>query len=548
MKTETSVPLEPPVVRARQRARRPVTALAWSGGFAALFALYLRISYSGHVTSDAANNALQAWDMLHGNPRLHGWIIGDATYYTLELPLFAIIEVFFGLRDLIGHLLPAVTYLIVTACALALAVKDSRGLARMARAGVTVVVATAMFHVGWTPSYLVGAPDHTGTSAFLLVSFLLIDRAYDRRFTAPVLLVILTAGQIGDATVSFVAVPAIILVCGYRVVTARKVRTGDGANALAAALSVPLALAVRAVMLRFGAYQMAAPHTAISGPGQWPHNAALAWSAIRVLFGLEAGSGGSLARVAGYALALACLVAAAAGLARVAWTWQTASRAEQLLYLAIVVNIVAYMVSTIPSPTNPYEIVAVLPCGAVLAARACVPGHFASTPRAAAAAILATVVALVPMAAAAARPPVPVPTAALSGWLEAHGLRYGLAGYWDSSVVTLHTGNRVQVRPVTVKDGVITQYHWEVDGDWYDPSRHDATFVVIDIKSNDLGGAAELDFGKPAAIHSVGHYAIWTYHENLLDHVAAASPEASLPLSQNPEGAEAGVPAGYIAR
>jgi len=64
-----------------------LAAAAWIVGALALFALYLRISFTGHVTSDGANNALQAWDMWHGHLLLHGWIMGDATYYTFELPV-----------------------------------------------------------------------------------------------------------------------------------------------------------------------------------------------------------------------------------------------------------------------------------------------------------------------------------------------------------------------------------------------------------------------------------------------------------------------------
>ncbi|MGH3199657.1 MAG: hypothetical protein ACRDNT_27905 [Streptosporangiaceae bacterium] len=289
--------------------------------------------------------------------------------------MLALTEIFFGLGDLASHVTSALTYLIVTACAVALALPGSRGLARVARCGVVVAMLTAMFHVGPYVAYLLlGPPDHSGTSAFLLVSFLLIDRAPARRYTSPLLLAILCAGQIGDATVRYVAVPAVVVVCGYRVVAARKLRTGDAANALAAVASVPLASAVRTVMLHFGAYQMVAPRTAISRPGQWPHNAALAWHALRVLFGASAGSGSpSLARDAGYILGLACLLAAGAGLARVAWTWRTASRAEQLLCAAIIINLAAYVISTMPKSSNPHEVVAVLPCGAVLAARAACP-------------------------------------------------------------------------------------------------------------------------------------------------------------------------------
>jgi hypothetical protein len=290
---------------------------------------------------------------------------------------------------------------------------------------------------------------------------------------------------------------------------------------LAAAASVPLALAVRAVMLQFGAYQMAAPKIAISRPGQWPHNAELAWHALCVLFGVVAGSGASaLERDAGYILGLICLLAAAGGVARVAWTWRTASRADQLLCAAIVIDLGAYVISSMPTLTNPYEIVAVLPCGAVLAARALVPGHLVGTLRAGLATGLAAIAALLPMTAAAARPAATAPTAPLSAWLEAHGLTYGLAGYWNSSAITLDSDNRVQVRAVVVTGGQVRPYAWESDTLWFDPSRHDATFVIIDLGGNGLSPSAEQYFGPPAKIDRVAHWAILIYQKNLLVPIA----------------------------
>jgi hypothetical protein len=454
--------------------------------------------------------------MLHGHLLLHGWVLGDATYYTLELPLLALTEIFFGLRELTSHVVSALSYLIVTVAAVAIALTDSRGLARVARCGVVVVVLAAMFHVEPNTPYLLGAPDHTGTSAFILVSFLLIDRVPARRYTPPLLLVILCAGQIGDATVRYVAVPAIVVVCAYRVLAARKIRTGDAANALAAVMSVPLAVLVRALMLHFGAYQMIAPRTAISPPRQWPHNAALAWHALRVLFGAEAGSGSpSLARNAGYILGIACLLAAAAGFARVVWIWRTASRAEQLLCAAIVINLAAYVISTMPIPTNPYEVVAVLPCGAILAARACVPGRIGSTLRAGLATGLAAIAALLPLAIATPRPAAAQPTAPLSAWLKAHGLTYGLADYWSSSIVTLETGNRVRVRADNVYGSQVFPYFWESSTLWYNPSRNDPTFQIVDLAAPGLSPSAGQIFGKPARIGHVARWEILIYRKNL---------------------------------
>ena len=518
----------------------------WIVGCLALFAFYLRISFTGSVTSDGANNALQAWDMLHGHLLLHGWISSDVAYYTLDLPVLAVTEIFFGLSSLTSHVASALTYLIVTVSAAAVAVTDSRGLARVARCGVVVAVLTAMFHVESNVPYLLGPPDHTGTSVFLLVSFLLIDRAPARCFTPPLLCAILCAGQIDDATIRYVAVPAVVLVCGYRAVAAWKVRTGDAACALAAAASVPLASVVRAVMRHFGAYQMAAPMTAISAPWQWPHNAALAWHAVGVLFGVEVGASSSPLARAGYILGLACLLAAAAGFARVAMTWRTASRAEQLLCAAIVINISAYVISTVPVLSNPYEIAAVLPCGAVLAARAFVPGHIGSTLWDGMAAGLVAIGALLPLTAAAAQPAAAVPIAPLSAWLKAHRLTYGLAGYWDSSVVTLQSGNQVQVRAVAMYGSQVFRYDWETNTLWFDASRHDATFVITDLAGSGLSPSAESYFGKPAKIGHVAQWTILIYQKNLLKQVAIAGtgPQWLLPPGAAATGRVTGVRAG----
>ena len=518
------VHFERPVGPGHRRVGRPWVAAAWIAGCLALFAFYLRISFTGYVTADGANIALQAWDMLHGNVQLHGWYVSDVAFYTFDLPVLAVAEAFLGLGELTNHVASALTYLIVTVSAAALALTDSRGLARVARCGVVVAVLTAMFPVESTVPYLLGAPDHTGTSAILLVSFLLIDRAPARCFTPPLLCAILCAGRIGDATIRYVAVPAIVLVCSYRAVAAWKARTGDAACAVAAAVSVPLASAIRAVMRHFGAYQMVAPKTAISPPWQWPHNAAVALHAVGVLFGVGTGSSSpSLARSAGYMLGLACFVAAAAGFARVAMNWRTASRAEQLLCAAIVINISAYVISTVPAPGNPYEIAAVLPCGAVLAARAVVPGHIGGTLRAGLATGLIAIAALLPLTAAAAQPAAAVPVASLSAWLKAHGLSYGLAGYWDSSVITLQSGNQVQVRAVTMYGSQVFRYDWETNTLWFDPSRHDATFVIIDLAGGGLSPSAESYFGKPVAIEHVAQWAILIYQKNLLQQVAIAA-------------------------
>jgi hypothetical protein len=520
--------------------RRWRAAAAWVGGGLALFAFFLRISLSGRVNSDGANNALQAWDMLHGNVLLHGWLIGDATFYFFELPLNAISELVFGLDNLAAHVASALTYLIVAVCAAALAVTDSRGPARAARCAVVVTVLAAPLVTNSSVALLLEEPDHIGTSAFVLASFLLIDRAPGRRFTAPLLCLILTAGQLSDLTVRYVAVPAIVLVCGYRALAARRRRSGDAALAVAAAASVPLESLLRAAMRHLGAYSMAAPGARLSPMRQWPHHVIVAWVDVRVLFGAVVAPGTRLGSV-GAAFALVCLLAAVFGLGRVAWTWRAASRAEQLLCVAIVVNIGLFVVSVFlgsgpasASLSASHEIAVVLPCGAVLAARACVPARITRMPQAVLVVAATALAALVPLAAAATRPPPIPPTAPLAAWLEAHGLRYGIAGYWDASVVTLQSGDRVQIREVVIRNSEILVPIWEANAAWYNASRYDARFVVAD-REGKYPVAAFKHLGRPVATYQVARWVVLIYRTNLLQQLEPY-PSRLIPPRASPSG------------
>jgi hypothetical protein len=104
-----------------------MAAAAWTVAAIVLFAFLLRISWGARVVSDGANNALQAWDMVHGHLLLHGWHIGDATFYFFELPLNGVTALIFGLGDTALHVASALVYLIVAGLAAVLAVLDSRG-------------------------------------------------------------------------------------------------------------------------------------------------------------------------------------------------------------------------------------------------------------------------------------------------------------------------------------------------------------------------------------------------------------------------------------
>ena len=532
-------------LRRRVGRRDPVARLwvlaAWIGGILVLTAVLARISLASPLNSDGANIALQGWDLLHGHLLLHGWIVSDASFYTFEVPLLALGEALFGLTVITAHIVSALTYAIVAAFAVAVARTNSSGAAAAARCGVVIAVLAAPVVTQPGVAILLEAPQHIGTSAYFLGCFLLIDRAPGWRFTAPLVSVILTVGQVGDATVLYVAVPAVVLVCAYRVLASREIRSADTAIGVAAAASVPLAIGCRAAMRHLGGYVLVPPRNAISQPGQWWSNAGLTWHDIRTLFGAAAPGPASAPSVVAVAFAWVCLAAAVIGLARVAWTWRTASRAEQLLGAAIVANLLVYLVSTMASSVSAREISAVLPCGAVLAARAVVPGRITGVNRAAATLFVAAVAALAPLVAAAAQPTVTPAAVPLAAWLKAHKLSYGIAGYWSGSVVTLASGETVQIRAVASQNDDFFPFYWETKPGWYAASQHDANFMIADTARSSISdnfSVADIEghFGRPAAIYHVAGYDVMVYRKNLLRHLGTPWEPSPAGRAQRPTG------------
>ncbi len=76
----------------------------------ALFAAYLRQARTVTVTPAGAANALQAWDMLHGNAMLRGWTVPEVSFYTTELPQYLLVELARGLNPDVVHIAAAISY------------------------------------------------------------------------------------------------------------------------------------------------------------------------------------------------------------------------------------------------------------------------------------------------------------------------------------------------------------------------------------------------------------------------------------------------------
>ena len=180
-----------------------------------LFFCYRRLSETQPVTSDGAANALQAWDMLHGNLLLRGWTVSDVSFYTTELPEYMGVELIRGLGPDVVHVAAAFTYTLLVLLAGLLA----KGRAKGREALVRVLIASGIMiapQLSPGTSLLLLSPDHTGTQVPLLVTWLVLDRAPRRWYVPLIIAVMLTWVQIGDRITLIVAVVPLALVCALR--------------------------------------------------------------------------------------------------------------------------------------------------------------------------------------------------------------------------------------------------------------------------------------------------------------------------------------------
>jgi hypothetical protein len=550
--------------------RRRLARWAWLAGFVVvavvLFIAYLRMSRTYPATSDGADQALQAWDMLHGNVLLRGWTMGDVTYYTTEIPEYVLVELVRGLGADVVHIAGAITYTLLVLAAGLLA----RGRATGREGLIRLLIAAGIMlapQFGNATHLLLSQPDHLGTQLPLLLLFLLLDRAPRRRWVPVVVGAGLTWVIIADRVALLDAVVPLVLVCGARVLLGvvrhrRSLVSQWYEVSLVAASVLSVGVATLAVWLisNLHGYQVL-PLTAQAAPiDEIPRHVVLALEGILNVYGADffhlsngslLGPGlGGLPLAVGVALAVVHLV----GVALAAWGFFRALRyffdpadlISPVLATAITINVAAYVVSVIPVGVfDTREIVAVLPFGAVLAGRM-VPGQLAVVPRRlkpalawASAGVLACYLAA--LGYGAAQSPVADSAQAIVPWLEAHHLTTGLGTYNEANLITLDSGGRVAVRTVSWQFSRNVPRSFESNADWFDPRHNFANFIVTNtadttpnrdrsLRRSSMIPApaiAALHAGPPVHVYHYKTFTIMVWDHNLLDNLG--SPASTLP-------------------
>jgi hypothetical protein len=507
---------------------------------AVLFVAYLRLSETSQLNSDSANILLMGSDLLHGHLLLPGWYMSDVSFYPTELPQYALLESFLGLKMQTAHVAAAMTYTLAFLLAVLLARSGSSGRPAWVR---TLIAAGVML----APQFGLGvfaldlSVGHIGTSIPLLLVWLLLDKSPPRWYVPVLTAVVLAWVLMADQIVYITGIAPLALVCVVRIIRGLASGTGPwtsrtagqwyelslGAAALAAA---GLAWIAHLLLRSVGGFVMAKLPFYFVAPANLHENAPAAWKVLQIFGANYAGLSGVPLVLAFLHLASVIMVASAVLLA--AWRFFGGiSLVDQVLAVAIVANVALYLLTN-AAVLAAHEVAIIVPFGAALTARMLI--RAVSQPRAKGGVAwrvrLAGVVGGIAVLAGytaglgweLAQPSAPPANTSLAPWLLEHHLTYGLSGYWTSSSVTVNSGEQVRVR--ALMQYTLKRDLWMSNVSWYDPKLHYANFIVLDRLPGFMNhweprALIQKYFGTPARTYRTGPYTIMVWDRNLLESV-----------------------------
>ena len=504
--------------------------LAWIGAYLAagvvLFLCYLRVSGTQSISSDGGSNALEAWDMLHGNLLLHGWTVTDVSFYTTELPEYMILELIRGISPALVHTAAAFTYAVLVLLAGLVAKGRATGREGVVRALLASGIMLAP-QLGTPTFILLLVPDHVGTGIPILLIFLVLDRAPRRWYVPPVIAVMLTWVLVADRLVIAAVLVPLLAVCAIRVYRAVVVlgrplaaQWFEVSLFVAGIVALGVSLLIMRLIVRLGGFTLLGLSTHLAKVSSLQNNFRLTGQGVLALYGAD-----FFDMPFGPQMIIALLHLV--GVILAGWAVCRALRRffrcddllVQVLVTGIVVSLAVFAFSNLPySLWDARNMSPVLAFGAVLAGRLLAGDLLRLKLLPALAVMLACYAAF--LGFDTAQPQIPAHDQSLANWLVAHNFKTGLSTYFESNITTLDSGDRVHLLGVSwgADKSVPRIYQSEVS--WYDPTLHYANFVVNTgadkpqaiIPSGDLLKA----FGRPAKVYQYGPYTIMVWNKNLL--------------------------------
>jgi len=449
------------------------------------------------------------------------------------VPQYILVESLRGLNQDVVHVAAAMTYTLAVLLAALLAKGTSAGRQAVVRVLIAVGIMLAPQLTSGV-NILLSSPDHIGTAVPVMAAWLILDHARPRWYIPVIAGAFLGWAVVADTLVVLIGVLPLAGVCAIRVFQAAAVKRKplasqwyDMALAAAALLGAAAGMLALHVIHARGGFYMPAPSTHLAHGKTLVHNLGITAQGLLLLGGagflglrLTASTFFTMLHVVG-------VVLAAWGTCLAAWRFlRDRDRVAQLLVVGVAINLSAYVLSTRAYVvTQTREIDVVLPFSAALAGRL-LGGRLKS-------ALLVPLLLVVMLgylaglAGEISQPPVAAQNQQLTSWLAARHLYTGLSGYWESNVVTLTSGGRVQIRPVNASGGRLVPGTLEGKAEWYDPHRNTANFVVLFPGVAEYRGftqeqAVLATFGKPARTYHVLAYTVLVWDKDLLRELSRA--------------------------
>jgi len=527
---EVESPRAQPLLGQGQDGRLPKGRRRWAAPAAftalglALFFAYLAEADKLPIFADGASQALQAQDMLHGNLLLHGWVLSDVSFYTTEVPQYLLIELVTRMNPDVVHIAAAMTYSLLVVLTAVLAKGRATGREALVRvlicAGIMFAPAFGriLFSLGYSPAWiLLSAPDHTGTQVPLILTWLVLDRARPKWWLPLAIAALLTWVEIADSTAIFEGALPIVAVCAVRMYRRRGPWRGqrhDFALAAGALASAGVAIAALRLIRTHGGFAVNPAPPVFSTITGLTGNFWVKVNSVLTVFGADFfGQPATRAVIPVLHLVAVAVVIWAVARAVRQFLSLDDDLATQVLTASFIFLLASFMLGY---RTGAREAVGLLPIGAALAGRMLARRVFQQRLAAALAAVLACLA--FSLAVNVLYPALPNPGRTLAGWLEAHHLKYGLSATWyASNGVTLYSGNEVQVRDVKITSrGQLTRIDWNTKASWYNPRRHDATFLIFNPCAPTLTDSLYRNYGRPAATYLADGFTVAVWNENLL--------------------------------
>jgi hypothetical protein len=559
----SSLPASPRNNAPQRRSRwHPVVVLTSLVGFTGLAVLYTFTSaHTVGFDSDNATVVLQGHAMELGNLLLHGWALSLDNFWSVDVPLYAIGDIFTGVRPALLSVVPAVIATLVVLVAILIAT-TGRGRSASVVGGLTVLGLLAF------PSYalastLLQGPMHIGTALWALVAFYALRRGR-MGWGVAVAALFLAAGMLGDLLmVAYGTAP--VLLAGLVAMVRRRSWSAGTAPVAAAIGGSALAVVGHVAIGALGAFSINPSHPAVP-PGELLGNVGRALHLTGELLGTGTAvfpSGGvssllQATHVVGTVVVAACFVLGVGRLVVNLFVGHTVRARhgadnlpgvgakghetgadpqilDDLLVFACVGSVVTFCEFAL-TPTAPYArylvptvIFAVALSGRTVARLWDSGFHTVGSPGsrtarrsisvlrwvAVALGIVGGLGAVSGLGVILAEPVSAAPQTQLVSFLEAHHLTEGIGDYWSASITTVESSSHVRVRPVVAKrNSHIVRYLHQSSASWY--TGHRFGFLVYNAASP-WGGVdvatATVTFGAPTHVDVVGSYRVLIWNQ-----------------------------------